>query len=281
MNSRERSSSPDLAAALTQRFSPAVFGWFCWYSRRYLQRHFHALRLLRGSEVADATGRSLLVYGNHASWWDPLVALFLTRTMFAGRTPRAPIDAQMLARHRFFAKLGFFGIEPGTRRGAVDFLRAADPILRRPGTVLWLTPQGRFADVRERPAAFQPGLGHLALRGTGAVTQAMAGEYVFWEEKQPEILLAFGDSIELPLHRARQSEASGHGGTTAEDWTRRFAASLVELQDRLAKAAIRRDPAEFRVLLRGRGSVSFFYDTWRRLRARWRGDSFQIEHGNK
>ncbi|MCP5516728.1 MAG: acyltransferase [Verrucomicrobiales bacterium] len=281
MKPRETADSENPAAALKQRFSPALFRWFCWYSRRYLQRHFHTVRLLRGSEVADAPGRSLLLYGNHASWWDPLVALFLTRTLCAGRTPRAPIDARMLARHRFFQRLGFFGIEPGTRRGAVEFLRTAEPILRKPGTVLWLTPQGRFADVRERPPAFQPGLGHLALRGTGAVTQVMAAEYVFWEEKQPEILLGFGEPMELPPHRARPNEAPGDRGPTAEDWTRRFEASLVALQDRLARAAIRRDPAEFHVLLRGRGSVSAIYDAWRRWRATWRGETFQVDHGTK
>ena len=65
-----------------------------------------------------------------------------------------PIDADMLARYRMFAKLGFFGVEQRNRRGAVQFLRTSEVILQSPNHVLAVTPQSRFADVRERPVRF-------------------------------------------------------------------------------------------------------------------------------
>ena len=35
-------------------FSHGLNGWFMWYVRRYLRRHFHAVRLLAGDALDDA-----------------------------------------------------------------------------------------------------------------------------------------------------------------------------------------------------------------------------------
>ena len=95
-----------------------------------------------------------MVYLNHPSWWDPLVCLVLAHRCFPGRAAFAPMDAAQLERYRFFRKLGAFGVERGTRHGAAAFLRIGTKVLARPGAMLWLTPQARFADARERPLRF-------------------------------------------------------------------------------------------------------------------------------
>ena len=66
-------------------------------------------------------GLPLVIYSNHASWWDPLVGLVLKSEFFADRTPFAPMDAAMLERYKLFARLGFFGVEQHSRRGAIAF----------------------------------------------------------------------------------------------------------------------------------------------------------------
>ena len=75
-----------------------------------------------------------------------------------------------------FLKLGFFGIEQNDRRGAVQFLRNAESILSQSDSVLALTPQSRFCDVRQRPLQFRPGIGHLAARVERAAFLPMAVE---------------------------------------------------------------------------------------------------------
>lgn len=242
--------------------------WFTWYSRRYLRRHFHSLRLSR-SGPPPAVDRPLIVYCNHASWWDPLVFLVLKEELFPNRQAFAPIDAEALKRYRFFAKLGFFGVEQGSRRGAAQFLRSSQAILENPHHMLALTPQGRFADVRERPARLQAGLGHLAARLDDALVVPLAVEYVFWEERFPEILVRFGPGIDTGQGQNLDPSA----------WTRWFEQQLAETQDVLAREAQDRRPADFQVLLRGGAGQGGVYDWWRALKARWTGEPFNPQHG--
>jgi 1-acyl-sn-glycerol-3-phosphate acyltransferase len=253
------------------RISPLLLRWFTWYCRRYLRRHFHSLRVSRAGLPPDARGLPLIIYTNHASWWDPLVGLVLKSEFFANRTLFAPIDAAMIERYKMFARLGFFGVEQGTRRGAAQFMGTSEAILQSPNHLLALTPQGRFADARERPVRFQPGLGHLAGRVERVVFIPLATEFVFWEERLPEILVRFGEPIEI--RRGNTSVLS------PGDWTNLFEQKLGATQDALAFEAQQRDPAKFQCLVRGGAGQGGIYDLWRALKASLRGQSFTKEHG--
>ncbi|MFZ0826036.1 MAG: lysophospholipid acyltransferase family protein [Verrucomicrobiia bacterium] len=252
--------------------SRPLLRWFTWYSRRYLRRHFHALRIsLSGKPPASKL--PLVIYLNHASWWDPLLGLVLKSEFFADRTLFAPMDAAMLERYPMFARLGFFGVEPHSRRGAVQFLRAAEAILRSPQHLLAVTPQSRFADVRERPVCFEAGLGHLATRVEGAFFVPCVAEYVYWEERLPEILVRFGEPVEV-----RREHASAFA---PDFWTKQFEQKLEAVQDALSIESRRRDPALFQTLLRGGAGQGGIYDWWRATRAKLRGEEFKREHGRK
>ena len=254
---------------------PAVSPWlwrlFTRYARRYVQRSFHAVRLLRAGPPPQLPARPLVVYCNHPSWWDPLLCLLLAQRYFPARTHYAPIAADALARYRFLARLGFFGLATGTWQGAATLLRVGQALVRQPQTALWITPEGQFTDPRQRPIQLQPGLGHLARRLTTAAFVPLALEYPFWEERVPEALAGFGDAVlvdQLPPRRAR-------------DWTALLASQLEATQDCLAEAARRRDRAAFETLLRGRAGVGGAYDLWRRLQAWQRGTAFQQAHGRE
>jgi 1-acyl-sn-glycerol-3-phosphate acyltransferase len=248
--------------------SPGVLKVFAAYTRGYVQRHFHALRISRSGLPAHDETRPIVIYLNHASWWDPLVCLLLSRELFPSRTSFAPIDVAMLERYGFFKRLGFFGVEQGTLLGARKFLRTARALLASPRHAIWLTPQGRFMDVRERPIRLQHGLGALAAREPEVTFIPLAIEYVFWTEPRPEALITFGEPIRPSADLAR----------SAVDWTQVFTDALESTQDELAARSCRRDPAEWLTLNRGKSGVSGFYDTWRWLRARARGEKFAPEH---
>jgi 1-acyl-sn-glycerol-3-phosphate acyltransferase len=272
----------DVYAVLTHRIRhttasraslPAVSPWllrlFTRYARRYVQRSFHAVRLLRAGQPPQLQERPMVVYCNHPSWWDPLLCLLLAQRYFPARTHYAPMAVDALEQYRFFARLGFFGLATGTRQGAATLLRVAQAMARQPQTALWITPEGQFTDPRQRPVQLQPGLGHLARRLTAAVFVPLALEYPFWEERFPEALACFGEAVlvdQLPSRRAR-------------DWTALLASRLEATQDRLAEAACRRDTEAFETLLRGRAGIGGVYDLWRRLCAWRRGETFQAAHG--
>jgi hypothetical protein len=179
--------------------------------------------------------------------------------------------AEALARYRFLARLGFFGLAAGTWQGAATLLRVGEALARQPQTALWITPEGQFTDPRQRPVQLQHGLGHLARRLTTAAFVPLALEYPFWEERFPEALVCFGEAMlvgQLPPRRAR-------------DWTALLASQLEATQDRLAEAARRQDPEAFETLLRGRVGIGGVYDLWRRLQGWRRGAPFQPAHGRE
>src|SRR5690606_5027730 len=192
----------------------------------------------------------------------------LAQENFPQRTSYAPIDAPMLARYSFFRRLGFYGVEQGTARGGSTCLRTAHTLLASPQSALWITPQGRFTDVRERPIILQDGLGALAAREQHVTFLPLAIEYAFWTEPKAEILCAFGGPVTPGDSPAR----------TISEWTHFFASTLETTQDKLAAHSIARDAAEWSPVLHGISGIHKVYDSWRWLRARIRGEQFLAAH---
>ncbi|HET9800748.1 MAG TPA: lysophospholipid acyltransferase family protein [Chthoniobacterales bacterium] len=245
-----RAELPHVSSSLLKLFSI--------YTRGYAHRHFHTFRILKTGLPPRDLARSRVIFLNHTSWWDPLVCLLLSREFLPYRTSFAPIEGSMLKRYRFFKHLGFFGVEQMTAIGARKFLNTMRAILASPRNAVWITPQGRFMDVRQRPLRLQSGLGALAKQSKNTIFLPLAIEYTFWNEPRPEILVAFGEPI------ISSSEASG----SAEEWTKRFSDALEQTQDELAAHSVRRDPGDWVTLNRGKSGVNSIYDSWRWLRAR-------------
>jgi hypothetical protein len=101
----------------------------------------------------------------------------------------------------------------------------------------------------------------------------MATEFVFWEERLPEILARFGEPVAV-----RREDASAF---THDYWTHLFEQKLEATQDALSLEAQRRDSSEFKTLLLGGAGQGGLYDWWRSLKAACRGEKFRKEHGAK
>ena len=186
-------------------FSPRLFRWFCRYLRRYFRKHFTGVRLHRAHDGSRLEGRPVVVYTNHPSWWDPIFFMLLHAHAFPGRRLHGPMDAKALEKYRFMKKLGIFGIDLDSSGGARTFLRTSRAVLARPDAAFWITAQGRFSDVRERPVALAPGLAHLARSVPELVIQPVAVEYPFWNERHPEALAWFGEPV-VPAEEPALSE---------------------------------------------------------------------------
>jgi 1-acyl-sn-glycerol-3-phosphate acyltransferase len=258
--------SADAQSVLPRRWPWLVRG-FRKYATGYVRKHFHAVRLSKSGGNFPATDEPLLVVLNHPSWWDPLVGIVLSREL-PDRDQFAAIDAVAVRQYRFFTKLGFVGVDTKSLRGAAEFLRAGTAILSQPRTVFWVTSQGRFTDVRERPLALQSGVGHLAARLTAGVALPVALEYTFWTESTPEALVRIGEPLRI----------ADRPGLRGQEWTELIEAALTRNLDALNAEAMRRDPALFRELLSGKSGVGGVYDVWRRLKAWVRGQKFDPSH---
>jgi 1-acyl-sn-glycerol-3-phosphate acyltransferase len=251
------------------RPSRRLLSFFASYLHWYIGRHFHALRLANSSRF-PRTGGPLIVYANHASWWDPLAFIVISRYFLPTARHYAPMDAAALKHYGFLRKLGLFPLQTGTRRGAAQFLRAANEILSTPNSILWLTPEGRFTDMRTRPAIFRPGLAALVARLGACTLVPLAFEYTFWDERLPEILISCGHPIEV---------AGGHLHS-AEEWGQRLGVALAATQDELGALAMLREPERFETILTGRVGISGVYEAWKRLLALLTGRVYQGSHGS-
>lgn len=256
----------DTPCELPRRW-PWLLRGFRKYACRYVRKHFHAVRLSKSGAAFPATDEPLLVVLNHPSWWDPMIGLVLSREL-ADRDQFAAIDAVAVQQYRFFTKLGFIGVDTKSLRGAAQFLRNGGEILSQPRRVFWVTAQGRFTDVRERPLALQSGVGHLAARLKSGIVLPIALEYTFWTERTPESLVRIGEPLKIVEHP----------GLNGKQWTSLIEGTLTRNLDTLNAEAMRRDPAAFMELLAGKTGVGGVYDQWRRLKAWVRGRKFDPSH---
>lgn len=213
---------------------------------------------MSGAErVVDPAG-PLIVYANHSSWWDPMVAVIVAERLLPGRTHYAPMDAEALGRYGILRRIGIFPVEMGSPRGAARFLRTGKAVLDG-GGVLWVTPQGRFVDARVRPLEFKPGLATLAVRAATAerpcTVLPMAIEYTFWDERLPECLLRFGEAVVVTA------------GETADEVDERLRAALLTEMDALRELAVGRDPGCFVTLAEGGSGTGGWYSIGQRIKA--------------
>ena len=198
----------------------------------------------------------ILIVLNHPSWWDPMIGIILSSLM-GDRDHFAAIDSQAVERYSFFKRLGFVGVDTRSLRGAAEFLRMGTTILSEPNRVFWVTAQGHFSDVRQRPLALQSGVGHLAARLKRGIVLPVALEYAFWTERTPEALVRIGQP--LPINN--------HVGLSGKEWLVRIEEALTRNLDVLNAETMTRDPAKFIDLQVGRAGVGGVYDSWRRFKS--------------
>jgi len=238
-----------------------------------LRRHFHSISISNdGFEPGSIDGDvPLIVYANHPSWWDPLMAHLLNSQLFKPRQFFAPIDAEALEKYKVFSKLGFYGVSLSSHSGAAAFLKQSIGILEHPSTALWITPEGRFCDCRDDSAPLMPGLAHLCTKLSRGVALPIAFEYVFWEERLPECLVRFGEPLAIDIAMNR----------TKSQWNELLLTHLREAQTKLSTDSIARDASKFTPLLHGSAGAGVAYDFIRRMKSLFTGRRFQREHGDK
>ena len=247
---------------------PPISALTLWFlrrvARRYFRRHFRSVMAQRLHVLRQARG-PLIVYGNHSSWWDPLLLVLLGKIALPRERHYAPMDAEALQRYPIFRRLGVFPVEMTSARGAAMFLRTSTAVLRS-GGILWITPQGRFADPRADALAFKPGIGALATRMPEIPLVPMAIEYTFWDERLPETLLRLGDPLRV--------DAAASSSTA----TSQLEAALAGEMAALRTASMERDASAFEAVMSGRRGAGGLYGLLRRARAVASGKRWEQDH---
>lgn len=249
--------------------SPRLWRFMAAYFDRFVRRHMNALRLARWGVPAGGSGFGpLVIYSNHPAWWDAAILIVAADRLFPGRESFAPFDAAMLEKYGIFRKMGAFPVDLDSARGAAQFLAASRAILGAPNRAVWITAQGRFADVRTRPLGLKAGVARLAEIAPEATFLPLAVEYAFWDERGAEAFLAFGAPLAAAELRA----------LPRPERLARLETALTATLDRLSADVVAREPERFETLLAGRRGVGGVYDGWRRLAAALTGRRFEPGH---
>lgn len=258
---------PPAAIDPERRRSRALVWFFAGVMARQMRRNFHAVRVAGVPQLPR--DRSVVIYCNHPSWWDPAFIAVLATRLFPDRRSFGPIDAAALRQYPFMAQIGLFPVEPESFRGAAGFLKVGRALLAQTDTILWVTAEGRFTDPRSRPIELRPGLAALLAHAPRSVAVPLALEYPFWTEKTPEALARFGTPV----------ETSDPAASTGAALNGRLAAELEVTMDALARDAQAKDAGAFISLLAGSAGIGGVYDVWRRGRTLLSGRRFDPSHG--
>jgi 1-acyl-sn-glycerol-3-phosphate acyltransferase len=218
------------------RKRPRFARWFARRCRARLARDFEAVRV----EGLDRLRRALaegpvLVVSNHASWWDPMIAIVLG-TLALDCDGYAMMDARNLRRLPFLGLVGGFGVTRGEAdRAALDY---ASALLDRTGRLVWVFPQGEERSVTQRPLGFRHGAAVVAAAVPGARVVPVGLRYEAGRSPRATAYVSIGPG------RAPRSEVEAERAAQETDVT--------DVLDRLDAHLCGRAATTFETLVPGR-----------------------------
>lgn len=183
--------------------------WFAGHARARIERTFGRVCVAGLDELrAACEAGPVLVVANHSSWWDPLVALWLTQRLLRADA-FAMMDAANLRRLPFFNAVGAFGVDLDVPADGARAIRHAVRLLDRPGRLVWIYPEGGERSPFE-PLEIRSGaalVGRLARR---ARLVAIGTRYVFRGDERPELWISIAppeaSERDVELGRTRQQQ---------------------------------------------------------------------------
>ncbi|MDQ3089380.1 MAG: lysophospholipid acyltransferase family protein [Acidobacteriota bacterium] len=161
---------------------------FAVYNRNLLKRHFHSFQVSGLDFLRDNDAQiPLIVYANHSSWWDGLVAFEIFR--------QAKLDAFYMMEEKhlknlfLFQKLGAFSIVRENGREAIKSINYSADLLKKNGGTLLIFPQGEILPNDARPIKFYTGLPRIIAQIGKVYAVPMAMRYEFLGEFKPQIFV--------------------------------------------------------------------------------------------
>ena len=228
---------------MTPAQKSTLFNAIFWqYIKRLIRRQFG--RILFQPSAID-TERATIYIANHHTWWDGFFA-FALNELYLHQDLHLMMGAEQFERFRFFRRLGVFSVDQASRSDVAAAFRYSIRVLtetRSPS--LWIFPAGEMlpygADVR-----YRDGFARIA----HAASAVQIVPVSFWtgllDAQYPDVIMMLGTPFEP-------------GGRSSEDIFAEGSLALGRLSHELHGKVLANDLAEFRMLLKGRASVSQRY----------------------
>jgi len=97
----------------------------------------------------------VFMVGNHFSWWDGFLALYINMETFRRKFHIMMLEEQLNTR-MFLNKTGAYSIRRGSR-SMVDSLRYTNELLTDPANMVVMFPQGEIRSIHDQPQRFEKG----------------------------------------------------------------------------------------------------------------------------
>jgi 1-acyl-sn-glycerol-3-phosphate acyltransferase len=213
------------------------------YVMRLMKRHFHAFHLLGNLPQPDSE-LPLLLIPNHSTWWDGFFVYLLNEEILKREIYLMMLDRQ-LAKYKFFARIGAFGITPGDKENVQESLNYTVALLQKKNVMITMFPQGILLPWGKRPLNYKKGIEsiiQLHNKPINILPLAIRAEY--GGEQRAEVFFQFGENIVVDTE-------SFHG----IKWLEKIELDLLDdLAERIHNGEKGRN------LLMGRGSINVKMD---------------------
>ena len=225
------------------------------YGRRLIGNAF-ARVWVDGAAWPSVDGPTI-AFLNHSAWWDPVLTLFLSHSLFR-RDGYGIMQGAQLERYPFFRRVGCFGATTDSLDDVRAVTQHAARVLNEGHRrTLWIFPQGELLPPRT-PLKFRSGVARIARATPEALLVPVAVRYELRTAQRPEIFVRIGE----PMAHAADAPTGERSFALGRRLESRMRHELGVLDDALTHA----DPPGYDVVLDGRGSLSQLYD---RTFGRW------------
>jgi hypothetical protein len=156
-----------------------------WLLTRFLEKKFKSnfskFEIVGKLEMAH--DKSILLIGNHATWWDGFIGWHLNQTLFKKNFHILMLEEQ-LKRFWFFQYCGAFGIQPNSRK-MIKSLEFGKNILENHNNLLQFFPQGKFYSIYDMTPAFKKGIEKILIDKSKCQIIFYGIFFEFFENEKP------------------------------------------------------------------------------------------------
>ena len=172
---------------------------FAIYCRNLFKRRFQSFNCSGLDFISQRNSHlPLVIYCNHSSWWDGLVAFELSRTLKMDSF--VMMEEKQLKNLSLFRKLGAFSVIKENLREAVKSINyAANLLTEKRSRTLWIYPQGEILPNDLKPIKFFNGVSRIIEKIGKCEVVSMAIRYEFLGDYKPEVFVKFGKIEEIEV----------------------------------------------------------------------------------
>ena len=212
---------------------------FAVYNRNLIKRRFASLNI-SNLDVLQSFNHEfpLIIYANHSSWWDGLVAFQVSRT--ARLNSYVMMEEKHLKRFFLFRLLGAFSVVRENPREALKTIEyAAGLLTENSDKTLWIFPQGEILPNDRRPVIFYHGFSRIIAKTDKCFVLPLAIRYEFQGEYKPEIFVNIGNAEFIKPDE----------NFNIKKRTKFFAENLTVVLDELKSDILNKNLAEYRKIV--------------------------------